>query len=139
MIGYEIQHLAHVLAKPGKTKSSYMAKPGKTKSSYSALADMAKKISSMTEEMRVKRYQLDYNSAQAIIPALEINLAIAETLELKTIRLPGSDYERGLLLDIPTSFLGKTRKNKKQLQRVSRHGKKDLLHDRGNAREELPT
>ena len=93
MIGYEIQHLAHVLAKPGKTKSS-----------YSALADMAKKIASMTEEMRVKRYQLDYNSAQAIIPALEINLAIAETLELKTIRLPGSDYERGLLLDIPTSF-----------------------------------
>jgi len=93
MIGYEIQHLAHVLAKPGKTKSS-----------HSALADMAKKIASMTEEMRVKRYQLDYNSAQAIIPALEINLAIAETLELKTIRLPGSDYERGLLLDIPTSF-----------------------------------
>ena len=93
VIGYEIQHLAHLLAKPGKTKSS-----------YSALAEMAKKIASMTEEMRVKRYQLDYNSAQAIIPALEINLAIAETLELKTIRLPGSDYERGLLLDIPTSF-----------------------------------
>lgn len=93
IIGYEIQHLANVLAKPGKTKSSYRT-----------LADMAKKIASMSEEMRVKKYQLDYNSAQAIIPALEINLAIAETLQLETIRLPGSDYERGLLLDIPTSF-----------------------------------
>lgn len=93
IIGYEIQHLAHILAKPGKTRSS-----------YAAIAELAKDIASMTEEQRVRRYQLDYNSAQAIIPALEINLAIAETLKLKTIHLPGSDYERGLLLDIPTSF-----------------------------------
>jgi len=93
IIGYEIQHLAHELAKPGKTKSSYRA-----------LADIATLIASMSEEMRVKKYQLDYNTAQAIITALEINLAIAETLQVETIRLPGSDYERGLLLDIPTSF-----------------------------------
>jgi len=93
MIGYEIQHLAHTLAKPGKTKSSYRA-----------LADTALRIASMSEEMRVKKYQLDYNTAQAIVTALEINLAIAETLEVETIRLPGSDYERGLLHDIPTSY-----------------------------------
>ncbi len=93
IIGYEIQHLAHILAKPGKTRSS-----------SGALRELTRDIASMTEEQRVKRYQLDYNSAQAIIPALEINLAIAETLKLETIRLPGSDYERGLLLDIPRSF-----------------------------------
>jgi exopolyphosphatase/guanosine-5'-triphosphate,3'-diphosphate pyrophosphatase len=93
IIGYEIQHLAHELAKPGKTKSSYRA-----------LAETSSQIAAMTEEMRVKNYQLDYNTAQAIIPALEINLAIAETLQVKTLRVPGSDYERGLLLDIPTSF-----------------------------------
>ena len=58
IIGYEIQHLAHELAKPGKTKSSYRA-----------LADTSFQIASMTEEMRVKNYQLDYNTAQAIIPA----------------------------------------------------------------------
>lgn len=92
-IGYEIQHLAHELAKPGKTKSTYRA-----------LADTATTIGAMTEETRVKRYQLDYNTAQAIVPALEINLAIARSLQVETLRLPGSDYERGLLLDIPTSF-----------------------------------
>jgi len=93
IIGYEIQHLAHELAKPGKTKSTYRA-----------LADLSSQIAPMTEEMRVKNYQLDYNTAQAIVPALEINLAIAETLQVETLRLPGSNYERGLLLDIPTSF-----------------------------------
>ncbi len=93
IMGYEIQHLAHELAKPGKTKSTYRA-----------LADTAMLIASMTEEHRVKTYQLDYNTAQAIVPALEINLAIAETLQVETLRIPGSDYERGLLQDIPTSF-----------------------------------
>lgn len=93
LIGYEIQHLAHELAKPGKTKSTYRA-----------LADTAHQIASMSEEMRVKNYQLDYNTARAVVPALEINLAIAETLQVETLRLPGSDYERGLLLDIPASF-----------------------------------
>jgi len=93
IIGYEIQHLADELAKPGKTKSSYRA-----------LADISSEISSMTEEMRVKKYQLDYSTAQSIVTALEINLAIAETLQIETLRLPGSDYERGLLLDLPTSF-----------------------------------
>lgn len=93
IIGYEIQHLAHVLAQPGKTKSSYRA-----------LADLSTEITAMSEEMRVKKFQLDYNSAQAIVTSLEINLAIAETLQVETLRLPGSDYERGLLLDLPTSF-----------------------------------
>jgi len=92
LIGYEIQHLAYELAKPGKTKST-----------YSALLEISKTITSMTEEKRVKNYQLDYNTAVAIVPALIINLAIAETLKVETLRLPGSDYERGLLLDIPTT------------------------------------
>lgn len=92
VIGYEIQHLAHELAKPGKTKSSYRA-----------LADLSSEINSMSEELRVKKFQLDYNTAHSIVTALEINLAIAETLEIETLRLPGSDYERGLLLDLPTS------------------------------------
>ena len=93
IIGYEIQHLAHVLVKPGKTKSTPQA-----------LAALAKDVSAMSEETRVKKYQFDYNTAQAIVPAMEINLAIARTLEIDTLRLPGSDYERGLLLDLPASF-----------------------------------
>lgn len=93
VIGYEIQHLAHELAKPGKTKSSYRA-----------LAELSSEISSMTEEMRVKKFQLSYHTAQSVVTALEINLAIAETLKVETLRLPGSDYERGLLHDLPTSL-----------------------------------
>lgn len=93
LIGYEIQHLANELAKPGKTKSSYRA-----------LADISSEIASISEEMRVKNYFLDYSTAQSIVTALEINLAIAETLQVETLRLPGSDYERGLLLDLPNSF-----------------------------------
>jgi len=93
LIGYEIQHLSHSLAKPGKTKITYRA-----------LADISSRIAAMSEEMRVKKYQFDYSTAQSIVTALEINLAISETLEVETIRLPGSDYERGLLHDIPTSF-----------------------------------
>ena len=92
IIGYEIQHLANELAQPGKTKSTHRA-----------LADMATSINTMSEEKRVKTYQLDYNIAQSIIPALEINLAIAEALDVSTLRLPGSDYELGLLLDLHTS------------------------------------
>ncbi|NWK54836.1 HD domain-containing protein [Verrucomicrobiaceae bacterium N1E253] len=92
IIGYEIQHLAHELAKPGKTKSNYRA-----------LADLSHEISHMTEENRVKNYQLDYHTAHSVITALEMNLAIAETLQVETLRVPGSDYERGLLLDLPTS------------------------------------
>ena len=93
LLGYEIQHFSHILTPPGKKQSS-----------PEALAKLTKEVSAMSEETRVKKYQLDYNTAQAIIPALEINLAIANALEVDVINLPGSDYERGLLLDLPASF-----------------------------------
>lgn len=93
LIGYEVQHLAHTLVKPGKTKSTPQA-----------LAAIAREVGAMSEEARVKKYQFDYNTAQAIVPALEINLAIARALDVKTLRLPGSDYERGLLIDLPASI-----------------------------------
>ena len=93
ILGYEIQHFSHVLTKQEKAQATPQA-----------LAALAKEVSLMSEEQRVKKYQLDYNTAQAIVPALEINLAIAQTLDVEVIRLPGSDYERGLLLDLPASF-----------------------------------
>ncbi len=93
ILGYEIQQLSQNLTQPGKTKSS-----------ASALAALTKEVSAMSEEMRVKKYQLDYNTAQSIIPALEINLAIAQTLKVNVLHLPGNDYERELLLDLPASI-----------------------------------
>ncbi|MGJ8676641.1 MAG: Ppx/GppA phosphatase family protein [Akkermansiaceae bacterium] len=93
LMGYEIQHIAEVLAKPGKRKNSFVQ-----------LQEASSQIASMSEEQRVRSYQLDYNTAHAIVPALEINLAIAMHLNIQTLRIPGSDYEKGLLLDIPTTF-----------------------------------
>ncbi|MGB0775543.1 MAG: HD domain-containing protein, partial [Akkermansiaceae bacterium] len=92
LIGYEIQQL-----------SSHLSKPGKTKSSYTMLAELSDHISSLNEEQRVKQYQIDYTTAQSIVPALAINLAIAKALSVQTLRLPDSDYERGLLQDLPVS------------------------------------
>lgn len=93
IIGYEIQDLATALVKPGKTKSTPQA-----------LAELTSEIVAMSEEARVKKFRLDYATAQAVVPALEINLAIAESLDVDTLRLPGSDYERGLLVDLPATF-----------------------------------
>lgn len=51
----------------------------------------------------VKRFQLDYQTAEALLPALEINLAIAEIFGLERVHIPRSDYEQGLLNDILAS------------------------------------
>ena len=51
----------------------------------------------------VKRFRLDYQTAEALVPALEINLAVAETLQLEEVHIPGSDYEQGLLHDLLVS------------------------------------
>jgi exopolyphosphatase/guanosine-5'-triphosphate,3'-diphosphate pyrophosphatase len=51
----------------------------------------------------VKQFQLDYQTAEALIPALEINLAVAETLNLREVHIPTSEYEEGLLHDLLVS------------------------------------
>ena len=48
----------------------------------------------------VQSYRVDYQTAEAILPALEINLAIVEAFSPKRIHIPESDYERGLLHDL---------------------------------------
>jgi exopolyphosphatase/guanosine-5'-triphosphate,3'-diphosphate pyrophosphatase len=56
--------------------------------------------SMLSEVESVKRFQLDYQTAEALIPALEINLAIAEYLKLTEIHIPTTEYEQGLLHDL---------------------------------------
>ncbi len=90
-IGYEIQSVA-----PSLTKSSQSCS---LKSFRQFTADTA----SVSEVELVKRFQLDYQTAEALIPALEINLAIAETLKLTKIHIPNSEYEQGLLHDLLVS------------------------------------
>lgn len=90
-IGYEIQSVATFL-----TKSS-LSCPIKTMRQFTADAAL------LTDVELVKRFQLDYQTAEALLPALEINLAIAETLKLKEIHIPVSEYEQGLLHDLLVS------------------------------------
>ncbi len=90
-IGYEIQSVAESLTKSSQSCS--------IKSFRQFTADTA----SVSDVELVKRFQLDYQTAEALIPALEINLAIAETLKLTEIHIPNSEYEQGLLHDLLVS------------------------------------
>lgn len=92
VIGYEIQLLAPFLTKGDSTKTSLRS-----------LRSFVSEAAELSEEERVRRYQLDYHTSDAVVPALETNLAIAEIFNLKTLRIPDSDYERGILLDLPVS------------------------------------
>ncbi len=90
-IGYEIQSVASSLTKSSQSCS--------LKSFRQFTADAA----SVSDVELVKRFQLDYQTAEALLPALEINLAIAETLKLTEIHIPNSEYEQGLLHDLLVS------------------------------------
>ena len=90
-IGYEIQSVASSLTKSGK--------PCPVKS----LRQLTGEAANLTDVELVKRFQLDYQTAEALVPSLEINLAIAETLKLPDIHIPFSEYEQGLLHDLLVS------------------------------------
>ncbi|NIP95129.1 MAG: hypothetical protein GWO24_17450, partial [Akkermansiaceae bacterium] len=92
VIGYEIQLLAPFLTRGDSTRTS-----------LKALRGFVSEAALLSEEEQVRRYQLDYHTSDAIVPALESNLAVAEVFKLKAIRVPDSDYERGLLHDLPVS------------------------------------
>jgi len=91
LIGYELQSVAETL-----TKSSQVC-------SLKNLRQFTADSSNLSDVELVKRFQLDYQTADALIPALEINLAIAETLKLREVHIPTSEYEQGLLHDLLVS------------------------------------
>jgi exopolyphosphatase/guanosine-5'-triphosphate,3'-diphosphate pyrophosphatase len=88
LIGYEIQSITRQLAKPGSPC------PVKTLRQFVAEASI------LSDVELVKRFQVDYQTAEALLPAMEINLAIAEQLGLSEVNIPASEYEQGLLQDI---------------------------------------
>jgi exopolyphosphatase/guanosine-5'-triphosphate,3'-diphosphate pyrophosphatase len=92
IIGYELQSVAGALG--GKPRT---ACPIKTMRQFTADA------ASMSDVELVKRFHLDYQTAEALLPALEINLAIAETFQLDEVHIPESEYEQGLLHDLLVS------------------------------------
>jgi exopolyphosphatase / guanosine-5'-triphosphate,3'-diphosphate pyrophosphatase len=90
-IGYEIQSVAGDLS--GQ----------QTNCKIKTLRQFSHRTAGMSDVEMVKRHQIDYQTAEALVPALEINLAIAESLGTETIHIPSSEYEQGLLHDILVS------------------------------------
>lgn len=91
VIGYEIQQLARYLSK------------GAGAHSIKSLKKMTLEAAQMSDLDLVTRYQIDYQTAEALLPALETNLAIAEAFDLKEVHIPASDYEQGILQDLLVS------------------------------------
>jgi exopolyphosphatase/guanosine-5'-triphosphate,3'-diphosphate pyrophosphatase len=91
LIGYEVQSVAKSLTKAGAVC------PLKKLRQFTADA------ADMSDVELVKHFHLDYQTAEALLPALEINLAIAETLKLDGVHIPASEYEQGLLHDLLVS------------------------------------
>jgi len=88
VIGYEIQSITRQLGKPGQP------------STVKSLRQFVAEASVLSDVELVKRFQVDYQTAEALLPALEINLAIAELLGLTQLHIPASEFEQGLLHDI---------------------------------------
>ncbi len=91
LIGYEIQSVASFVTKSNEACS------------LKNFRNFTLETASLTDLEAVKRFQLDYQTAEALIPALEINLAIAEILSMKEVHIPISEYEQGLLHDLLAS------------------------------------
>jgi len=90
-IGSELQSVSSRLIESGTSCS--LKRIGKLTEEAAQLSDVA----------LVKRFQLDYQTAEALLPALEINQAIAQTFQVQRLHIPCSDYEQGLLLDLLVS------------------------------------
>ncbi len=88
LIGDEIQSVAEHL------------KPDKPFCPVRSLRQFTTETSMLSEVESVRRFQMDYQTAESLVPALEINLAIAETLKLAEVHIPGTEYEQGLLHDL---------------------------------------
>lgn len=90
-IGYEIQSVAESLGR------------GSQSCPLKRLRQVTAEAAGMSDVELVKRFRLDYQTAEALLPALEINLAIAETFKLGEVHIPASEYEQGLLHDLLVS------------------------------------
>ncbi len=89
IIGQEVQHLTPFLSKPDKTKSR-----------LKTLQQLTSEVANASEDERVRKYQLDYQTAGSVVPALAINLAITEIFGVTSVRISPSDYQHGLLSDL---------------------------------------
>ena len=91
-IGYEIQEVARTLLGPKHPAVSLKA----------LRAFLAEIAASSTDE-RVRRFSVDYSSADSAVASVFINLRLAESFGARQIRFPARGFEHGLLADLPFS------------------------------------
>lgn len=89
VIGEEVQSLSPMLS--GVTDNSI---------STDSLKKLCSKLANSNVDQIVKTYPFDYQSAEAALPAIEINLNIANELGIQTLTTSDSNYIKGLLTDV---------------------------------------
>lgn len=122
LIGYEVQALSPAI-QLNKDQSF----------SIKALKNLRNKAAMLDDDELVQEFQVDYQTAEAILPALEINLAIAEELAPKRLYIPKSDYEQGLLLDLngsPSFSEEFTREVVSSAEKIAKKFRVNLTHAR---------
>lgn len=89
LIGYEIQYI-----------SSFIDHHEDKTCSQESLTNLCAETAKMEDDEVVRTYQLDYHTAEVILPALEINRSLVKSLSLDHVHIPNSEFERGLLQDL---------------------------------------
>lgn len=90
-IGYDLQVMARFAAQADEPLTP------------AALRKLATRAAAMSDQEMVRAFRIDHHTAEALIPAIEINLAVADIFRRKRIHVPPGDYERGLLRDMLSS------------------------------------
>lgn len=93
-IGYEIQNLTAVFS--SEEGNQFLLKK------IDREIEIAQDLS---VDERIRRHKADHFSGDAMIPAALINARIAESFGLKQVFIPQTEYERGLLRNLPSSAL----------------------------------
>ena len=88
LIGYEIQQV-HTFLRDSKGATTIRS-----------LRKVSQQAAQMSDLELVQHFKIDFQTAEALVPAIENNLAIAEALGAENIHIPSSDYEQGLLQDL---------------------------------------
>lgn len=91
IIGYEIQQI------------SDFASDARGATSSRQLRKLSEEAARMSDLELITHFRIDYQTAEALVPALETNLAIAEALGTEKLHIPRSEYEQGLLQDLLVS------------------------------------
>lgn len=88
-IGLEIQTLC-----------PHFRKKGEKKIPLKSLRKFAETMAAQTSEEWIKAYNAGYADADSLLPALVINLSIAESLGLENIYIPDKMYESSIMRDM---------------------------------------